>query len=259
LESGRLNRILAVAANTHREAVRERVLYNLLFFAILMTVSGVVLKELSIRQDEKIIKDVGLASMEFFGILIAIFIGVSLVSKEVERRSLHPLLAKPLTRSEFLLGKFFGLGFTLLVNTLVMTIGLFLTLLATRRSPDLRLLVAVFAIYLSLLVVLSVALFFSTVTTSTLAAVFTFCLVLAGRFSDVIRDVRNVVPWTPTWLVYGLYYALPNFRIFDLKDHIVYGDVVSGKVLLALTGYAFAYCTILLTVAAGVFRSRDLP
>src|SRR5215510_377528 len=101
---GRLSRIAAVAANTFRETVRERVLYNLVFFAILMTLSGLLLKQLSIRQDEKIIKDVGLAAMELFGMLIAVFIGVGLVSKEIERRSLHPLLAKPVSRAEFFLG-----------------------------------------------------------------------------------------------------------------------------------------------------------
>ena len=97
-----------MAANTFRETVRERVLYNLVFFAILMTLSGLLLGQLSIRQDEKIIKDIGLAAMDLFGTLIAVFIGVGLVSKEIERRSLYPLLAKPLARGEFFLGKFAG-------------------------------------------------------------------------------------------------------------------------------------------------------
>ncbi len=110
---GRLSRTLAVAANTFRETVRERVLYNLVFFAILMTLAGLLLGQLSIRQDEKIIKDIGLAAMDLFGTLIAVFIGTGLVSKEIERRSLYPLLAKPLSRGEFYLGKFAGLAFTL--------------------------------------------------------------------------------------------------------------------------------------------------
>ena len=109
----RVSRLLAVAANTFRETVRERVLYNLVFFAILMTLSGLLLGQLSIRQDEKILKDIGLAAMDFFGVLIAVFMGTGLVSKEIERRSLYPLLAKPLTRGEFFLGKFAGLAFTI--------------------------------------------------------------------------------------------------------------------------------------------------
>ena len=121
-----LSRIVAVAANTFRETVRERVLYNLVFFAILMTLAGLLLGPLSIRQDEKILKDVGLAAMDGFGTLIAVFIGTGLVSKEIERRSLYPLLAKPLSRGEFFLGKFAGLAFTLLVNVSVMLSGLLL-------------------------------------------------------------------------------------------------------------------------------------
>ena len=121
---GRLSRTLAVAANAFRETVRERVLYNLVFFAILMTLSGLLLGQLSVRQDEKILKDIGLAAMDLFGTLIAVFIGTGLVSKEIERRSLYPLLAKPLSRGEFFLGKFAGLAFTLLVNLSVMLLGL---------------------------------------------------------------------------------------------------------------------------------------
>jgi len=108
---GSLSRVLAVASNTFRETIRERVLYNLVFFAVLMTLSGLLLGHLSIRQDEKIIKDLGLAAMDVFGTVIAIFIGVGLVSKEIERRSLYPLLAKPLAREEFFVGKFLGVAF----------------------------------------------------------------------------------------------------------------------------------------------------
>jgi ABC-type transport system involved in multi-copper enzyme maturation permease subunit len=150
-------RILAVAANAFRESVRERVLYNLVFFAILMTLSGVLLREMSIRQDQKIIKDLGLASIEVFGILIALFVGVSLVSKEIEKRSLYPLLAKPLGRGEFLIGRFVGLGLTLLVNVVTMTASMLLTLALTSGTPDPALLKAVYATYLSLLLVVGVA------------------------------------------------------------------------------------------------------
>ena len=141
-----LARVWAVAANTFRETVRERVLYNLVFFAIIMTASGLLMGQLSVRQDEKIIKDIGLAAMELFGTLIAIFIGVGLVAKEIERRSLYPLLAKPLSREEFFLGKFAGLGFTLLVNVGLMAAGLALTLAGTGRRVDPSLLKAVYPI-----------------------------------------------------------------------------------------------------------------
>jgi len=253
-----LRRILAVAANTYRETVRERVLYNLVFFAILMTLSGLLLGQLSIRQDEKIVKDVGLAAMDIFGSLIAIFIGVGLVSKEIERRSLYPLLAKPLGRGEFLVGKFAGLGFTLLVNIALMAVGLYLTLVATGRSADARLLIAIYCIYLSLVLTVAIALFFSALASSSvLASIWTVCLIVAGRYSEVIRNMRQVTQ-VPDWLTQVLYLGLPNFHNFDVKDRVVYGEVLGGAELASITLYALVYSALLLGAANLAFRSRDL-
>jgi len=256
--TGGLSRVAAVAANTFRETVRERVFYNLLIFAVLMTLSGLLMARLSIRQQDKIIKDLGLACIDVFGIVIAIFIGVGLVAKELERRSLHPLLAKPLTRDEFFLGKFAGLGMTLLVNVAVMTAGLYLTLWTVESRPDPRMLKGIYALYLGLLLIVSLALLLSTLTSTTMAALVTLCLVVAGRFSDVIRNMRVVAPAVPDWLVQALYYAIPNFRNFDFKDRIAYGDPVPLAALGWVTLYAAVYIGIVLGVGARVFRSKDL-
>jgi ABC-type transport system involved in multi-copper enzyme maturation permease subunit len=248
-----------VAANAFRESVRERVLYNLVFFAILMTLSGVLLREMSIRQDQKIIKDLGLASIEVFGILIALFVGVSLVSKEIEKRSLYPLLAKPLGRGEFLIGRFVGLGLTLLVNVVTMTASMLLTLALTSGTPDPALLKAVYATYLSLLLVVAIAVLVSSIASSTTAAIATFCVVVAGRYSDVIRGMSDVLPDAPRLLIDVLYYGLPNFRNFDLKDRVVYGDAVAAADLGWLTLYAVLYGGLALGLALLAFRRRDLP
>ena len=254
----RLSRLIAVAANTFRETVRERVLYNLVFFAVLMTLSGLLLGQLSIRQDEKILKDIGLASMDLFGTLIAVFIGTGLVSKEIERRSLYPLLAKPLGRGEFFLGKFAGLAFTLLVNLGVMTAGLYLTLVLTGRGADPVLLAAVYPLFLGFLLVVAFAMLFSTVSSSSaLAAVFTVGVVVAGRFTDVIRNMRDVAPGVPPWAVDVLYSALPNFRNFDFKDRVAYGDAVPPDVLAWVTLYGVAYVAVVLAIGLASFRSRD--
>jgi ABC-type transport system involved in multi-copper enzyme maturation permease subunit len=253
-----LKRVVAVASNTFRETVRERVLYNLVFFAVLMTASSLLMGELSIRQDEKIVKDLGLASMDIFGTLIALFIGVGLISKEIEKRSLYPLLAKPLTRPEFLLGKFVGLSFTLLVNIVLMSVGLFATLLLTYHRADPALLKAIYPIFLGLVLVVAVALFFSSVASSSLlATLWTVAVVVAGRFSDVIRNMRDVTD-VPHWLVTGLYWTLPNFRNFDVKNAVVYGDPVTPAALAWMTAYAVVYCAILLGAARLAFGTRDL-
>jgi Cu-processing system permease protein len=252
-----LSRIVAVAANTFRETVRERVHYNLLLFATLMTLAGLLLGQLSIRQDEKIIKDIGLASVDLFGTILAIFIGVGLVSKEIERRSLYPLLAKPLTRAELFLGKFAGLAFTLLVNVSVMTLGVYATLFATNRELSPVLLGGVYPLYLGFLVIVALAMLFSTITSSTLSAAGTLGLVLAGRYSDVIRNLREVTPDTPSWMISALYYLVPNFRNFDFKTRVAYGDAVPLDVLGWVTLYAAVYLTIVLGLSVAIFRSRD--
>lgn len=257
MDRGGLSRTLAVAANTFRETVRERVLYNLVFFALLLIFSGLVLRDISVLQDEKILKDMALAAIDVFGNAIALFLGVGLVSKEIERRSLYPLLAKPLGRDEFLVGKYLGLAFTLLVNVAIMTLGLYATLAFNRRPLDPQLLKAIFALYLGFLLVVALALLLSTLTSVPLAAVGTLGLLLAGRFSDVVRNMREVSPETPAWLVNLLYWALPNFRTFDLKNTIVYGDPVSAGDLAWITLYAAVYSGVVLGAALTGFRRRD--
>ncbi len=252
-----MSRLLAVAANTFRETVRERVLYNLVFFAVLMTSAGLLVGQLSIRQNEKILKDIGLASMDLFGTLIAVFIGTGLVSKEIERRSLYPLLAKPLGRGEFFFGKFAGLAFTLFVNVGVMAAGLALTLLATGLRPDPALLGAVYPILPGLLLVVAFAMLFSTQTSSALAAVFTVCVVIAGRFADVVRNMREVAPGVPPWVAEAVYAVLPNFRNFDFKDRVAYGEAVPAGVLVWVTAYGVAWIAIVLILGLLSFRSRD--
>jgi ABC-type transport system involved in multi-copper enzyme maturation permease subunit len=244
--------------NTYRESVRERVLYNLLFFALLMTLSGLLLRDLSIRQDDRILKDLGLAAIDLFGTVIAIFIGVGLVNKEIDRRSLYPLLAKPLRRSEFVVGKFAGLSLTLLVNVAAMTAGLYFTLAVTRHPLDLHIAKAVACLYLGLLLTVALALFFSAVTSAGLAVVCTISLVLAGRFADVVRNMPEVAPSVPRALARAVYFALPNFANFDLKDRVVHADPISPAYLAWMAVYAVAYGGLLLTGAAAVFARRDL-
>src|SRR5713101_8340318 len=115
-----MNRILVIARNTFRETLRDKILYNLVFFALLMIGSAVLLGSLTMGEQGKIIKDIGLAGINLFGVLIAIFVGISLVSKEIEKRTIYSIIAKPIRRYEFLLGRYSGLVMTLFVNTAIM-------------------------------------------------------------------------------------------------------------------------------------------
>jgi ABC-type transport system involved in multi-copper enzyme maturation permease subunit len=252
-----LKQLLAVAANTYRETVRERVLFGLVGFVALMTVSGILMGQLSIRQDEKIIKDLGLASIQLAGTAIALLVGAGLVSKDVERRSLYPILAKPISRDRFYLGKFMGLSFTLLVNTGTMTAGLYLTLFALGRSLDGKLLAAATLLYLSFLLVIALALFFSSTTSASLASLCTLGVVLAGQFSDVVMNARDVLPGVPPGLIRAVYLMLPNFRNFDVKDLAAHGDPISSGQILSAALYGAAYTAIVLSLGLVAFRRRD--
>src|SRR5690348_12369539 len=159
-----MKRAAVVALNTFREAVRDRVLYNLLFFALVMMAASIIAGQISIGIEQTVIVTLGLSAISLIGLLIAIFIGVGLVAKEMDKRTLYALLAKPVRRWEFLLGKFGGLVLTLAVNTLAMAVGLFAALLYVKRhleSFDAVLLVAIYFILLKLMLVVALALLFS--------------------------------------------------------------------------------------------------
>src|ERR1700733_7097601 len=113
-----------VAVNTFRESVRDRVLYNLIFFALVMIAAAVIVGKISIGVEHEVIINLGLTAISLFGLVMAIFIGVGLVYKEIEKRTLYSLLAKPVRRWQFLTGKYAGLLLTLVVNTAFMTLGL---------------------------------------------------------------------------------------------------------------------------------------
>src|SRR6266704_6722074 len=147
--------ILAIARNAFREAVRDRVLYNLVVFVLLLIGGAIFLGELSAGQEAKIIVDLGLSAILLFGVFIAIFVGVGLVSKEIERRTLYAILSKPIGRGEFLLGKYLGLCLTLLVNVAVMSVGLSLALMVVKRGWDplvTRIWPAILLIYFELMI-----------------------------------------------------------------------------------------------------------
>src|SRR6266849_10195654 len=178
-----MSRVGIVALNTFREAVRDRVLYNLVFFALVMIAASILVGQISIDIESMVIVTLGLTAISVIGLLIAVFIGVGLVSKEMDKRTLYALLAKPVRRWEFLLGKFGGLLLTLAVNTAAMAAGLFLVMLYVKHSlqpSDAVVLVAVYFIWLKLALIVALALLFSCFTTPLLAILFTVGLYIVG-------------------------------------------------------------------------------
>ncbi len=248
-----------VALNTYRETVRDKVLYNLLLFALLMISSSYVLGKISVYQEIKIIKDLGLASISIFGMVIAIFIGIGLVSKEIDKRTLYSVLTKPVSRTQFLVGKYLGLCLTLFVNVCVMTLGLYLVLLVMAEPLDPMLLVAIFLIYMKLTVLVAVAILFSTFTTSILAGLFTGFIYVAGYFSADLKNFHTIVDsGIVPILTKGLYYLLPNFRNFDVKSAVVAGLPIEATQVGWAVLYAILYIVLLLVASTWIFQRRNL-
>ncbi len=254
-----VRKIACVALNTYRETVRDKVLYNLVVFALLMIGSSYVLGAISVYQEIKIIKDLGLAAISVFGIVIAIFIGIGLVSKEMEKRTLYSVLPKPISRSQFLLGKYFGLCLTLFVNVLIMTVGLYVLLLTMKHPFDPGLLKAIFLIYIKLALLVAVAILFSTFTSSTLAGIFTGFVYVAGYFSSDLKNLDSVMEsaFLPQ-VTRVVYYLLPNFKNFDVKAAVLAGNPVPWSQLGWATTYAATYVALLLVVSSRIFQQRDL-
>jgi ABC-type transport system involved in multi-copper enzyme maturation permease subunit len=263
--------VIAVAVNVFRESVRDKVLYNLVLFAVVMIGASYLIGQLTAGQDIKIIKDLGLAAISAFGLFIAVFIGIGLVSKEVDRRSIYSLLAKPIHRPQFILGKYCGLTLTLAVNIAVMAAALYAVLFymswgvseTTAQSWDApaldpALLKAVALIFIELMLVTAIALFFSTFSTPMLSAAFAFGLFIVGHFSSDLRNFQDAVDSPAAARVArGLYWVLPNLAQFDIKADVVHGQPVPLGYMAVTVGYAACYIAMLLMISMFVFARRD--
>ena len=263
--------IRTIAISVFKESVRDKVLYNLVLFAVLLIAVSYLLSQLTAGQDIKIIKDLGLAAMSLFGLFIAIFIGIGLVSKEVEKRSIYALLAKPIRRQELIVGKYFGLVLTLVVNLSVMVVAYYAVLGAVAwidgawfrphwgaPAVDPALLKAVAMIFLQLAIVTAVALLFSTFSSPMLSAFLTFGLYIVGHFNADLKNFEAVVDLKPAaYAARALYYLLPNLAALDVKSEVVHAVPVSAGYLLLNTAYAVTYVTALLAAATFIFMRRD--
>lgn len=263
--------IAIVAGAAFKESVRDRVPYTMVVFAVLMIAASYLISELTAGQDLKIIKDLGLAAMSVFGLAIAVFIGIGLVSKEVERKSVFGLLTKPVTRAQFILGKYVGLLTTLAVNLSVMTIAYYVVLFymdvtatATMRAGwaapalDPRQMAAIALIMGELALVTAVALFFSTFSSPLLSAMLTLGLWVAGHFNADLRQFEQVVDQPAVaWVARALYYVLPNLAPFNVRAEVVYGVPVAASHVGFTLLYAAIYIAALLVAAIAIFRRRD--
>lgn len=250
-------RVLSIAFNTFRENIREKLLYNLLIFALLMIGSSILLTRLTVGEWDRLIINLGLSSINFFGVLIAIFVGISLVSKEIDKKTIYTILSKPVPRYEFLLGKYLGLMITLFVNTAVMVAGLLAVMAYLNAPVTLLLFEALGFIFLELVVITAVALLFSTFTSATLSAIFTLAIYAVGHLSTDLKQFGAQMDSVGKAVLNAIYYVLPNLERFNLKGQVIHHVNISGTDVLLTTAYGLAYAGLLLVLASIIFQRRD--
>ncbi len=257
-----LSRIFPIARNAFREAIRDRVLYNLLIFVLLLIASTIFLGELSAGAEAKITIDLGLSAMLLFGVLIAIFVGVGLVFKEIERRTLYAILSKPVSRAEFAIGKYLGLCLTLLVNVLIMAGGLSLALLYIKRGWDpsiVRLWPAALLIYVELTIVTAVAMLFSSFSSPALSSLLTLFIFIIGHFSGDLKTLSHTSAAAPArWLFSVLYYLLPNLANYNQISLASHGLLPGRRGVLLSVSYGLIYIIVLLSTTILIFNRRNL-
>lgn len=265
-----MKRVWSVAHNTFIEAIRDRVLYSLIIFAFLMILSSLIFASISAEQYNKIVKDLGLTAISIIGVMISIFLGMGLVYKEIEKKTVYNIFSKPIRRYEFVLGKYLGLGFTLLINTAAMAVILFLIVLYTEVKYSglikyyygghyyAEFFKAVYFEYLEFIVIIGIALVFSSFTTPVLSVLFTFLLFTIGRFSSDIKlfaeQVKNPIMGFVTEAVYRI---VPNLEKFDVRHEAVYGGDISAGLILYTTAYAVLYSMALLMLSIVIFEKRE--
>ena len=256
-----MNRIYHIALNTFREAVRDRVLYNLVAFAVLMCGTAILVGQISFGIEKLVVINLGLTAVSLFGVVISIFIGIGLVSKEIEKRTLYTLLSRPVRRWEFVVGKFMGLVGTLFVNTFFMAIGVLGAMLYVSHrfaKPDGWVLVAVYFIILQFVIVTALALLFSSFSSPLMSAVFAFSLFIVGAFEEDLRGFAGMTRGITRWIATGAAYLVPNFSALNIITSVAHEQPVSGQLIVYNTAYALIYATMAICGAVLIFERRNL-
>lgn len=254
-----LLRIWAIAANGFREVIRDKILYVIGLFALFLIIALRILPYIALGTDDKIFLDLGIGTMNFLGVIVAIFVGTGLINKEIEKKTVLILIPKPITRSEFIIGKHLGLSGVLFVLIAIMSIIYFsLMSFSSFTYPLNSLLVAIVYILLELALITAFAMAFSVFTSSILATLFSFGIYIMGHLS---RDLLELAKITENpgiqKLTKTLFLILPDLERFNLKNEAVYSSLPSTGELMTDAIYGILYIILLLTITIFIFSKRQ--
>jgi len=261
--------IITIGLNTFREAIRNKVLYLILFFGVLLIVSSIFLSTLALDAAVPLIKNLGLSAINVFGLLVAMFIGVSLIPQEVESKTIYMIVSQGVSRWQFILGKFLGLLLTVYVNVLLMTVLLFGVLLYMVGIHDKTygwMLAAVGMQLLEMLIIISIAILFSSFSTPILSAVMTLMVYTIGQmtndFWDFIRlqTEKEGTTFFNAFLT-GIWYLCPHLDLLNLKKIVVHFEELGASATYfpygVATFHALVYTAVILSLSCVAFSKRD--
>lgn len=251
-------KLKAIALNTFKEAVRNKIFYLLIAFGVFFAMSSKLVSLLTIGNEAKVLKDVGLASIHFFSVLIAVFTGINLVYKEIEKKTIYNILSKPISRSSFIIGKFIGLAFTLLVALVSMAVIFFFFLFISTGELDPGILIFFLLLYMELLIITAISLLFSSFSTPILSSIFTICIYLIGETLWTFNLFKEYLK-TPVdkFAAHFLYYILPNLEKFNVKSAVVMKTGIGAFHVLNAVLYTAVYITAVLVLAILIFNKRE--
>ncbi|HUX07889.1 MAG TPA: ABC transporter permease [Acidobacteriota bacterium] len=251
--------VYTIARNTFREAIRDRILYLFLGFAVLLIVSSKLFSMLTVGDETKIIKDLGLGAIQFFSMLISVMMSVMLVSREVENRTAFNILAKPVRRHSFILGKYFGLLAIIVANLLLMTAALLVIIFLYQGEIDLTIFTGAGMTFLEMAVLCAFAVLFAMVTKPILGSVLTLAVFVVGHMTQGIWLLTERLQDAVTrFIVAVVYYVLPNLERFNFKSELVHSLPIPAAAVWWAILYALIFTALALFLAWLKFREKDL-
>jgi len=253
-----MNNIWVIAKNTFKETIRDKIMYGILGFALLFLMSTLFFASISLGEDIKVVKDLGLAGIYIFSIIIAIFLGSSLIYKEIEKRTLYIMLSKPVSTTQFIIGKYLGLLLSLLLNLVLMTAIYLAVVYYEKGGFDTLALWAILLNFLEVSVFIALTVLFSTLTTPLASTIYSIIVLYIGHSLSLVRKAAEKSPEIIRWLADGVYYLFPNLEKFNVRNFIVYSvHPTSAQIIYPLL-YSVLLTAILLWLANLLLKKRDL-
>jgi len=249
--------ILPVAYNTFKEAVRDKILYVILMFSLVMIFSSIILSVLSVGQGVRVIINIGLASISVFGVLITLFIGTSLLNKEIDKKTIYLLLTKPMYRYQFIIGKHIGLSLTLFVIISLMTLAFYILLFFIAPLSPIYI-QSIILNYFELVLLVAVAILFSTIAPPTMSAIYTLAVYLIGHFSKDLLTFGKMSD-SPFMIYFTkfIYYVIPDLEKLNAKNLVIYTQSLDPHIFWGGITYALLYTAILLTLSIFIFKFKE--